>query len=361
MNLLVTGGCGFIGTNLVRHALLEGGHAVTNVDLLTYAGNRHSLSDLEGSAGYELVVADICDADAMREVFARVRPDAVLHLAAESHVDRSIDGPDAFVRTNVVGTSTLLQVALEHWRSLEPVEAAAFRFIHVSTDEVYGSLGANDAPFTEDTKYDPHSPYAASKAASDHLARAWHDTYGLPVIVTNCSNNYGPYQFPEKLIPVIVLKALAGEPIPVYGAGDNVRDWLYVEDHVRALLRVLKEGAPGRTYNIGGNNEMRNIDVVRRVCALLDEIAPAEDGRPYGTLITFVTDRPGHDKRYAIDATRITAELGWTPTADAEGALGATVRWYVEHRDWWERILRGEYRLERIGLGTAGADSEEGS
>ena len=350
MNLLITGGCGFIGTNLVRHAVCDCGHRVTVVDALTYAGNRYSLADLEGRDDYELVVADICDAAAMREVIGRVRPDAVMHLAAETHVDRSIDGPGAFVRTNVEGTFALLQAAEAYWRTLDPGAAAAFRFLHVSTDEVYGSLGPDDPAFTEETRYDPHSPYAASKAASDHLARAWHDTYGLPVLVTNCSNNYGPYQFPEKLIPVIILKALAGEPIPVYGAGDNVRDWLYVTDHARALLRVVEAGQPGRTYNIGGNNEMKNIDLVRRVCALLDEAAPAADGRPYAELITFVSDRPGHDKRYAIDASRIASELGWEPTADRDGALRATVRWYVENREWWERILRGEYRLERLGL-----------
>ncbi len=360
MKLLITGGCGFIGTNLVRHAVLEGGHSVTVLDLLTYAGNRHSLADLEGLPAYELVIADICDAGVLRQVFERVRPDAVLHLAAESHVDRSIDGPGAFVETNVVGTYTMLQAALEYWRTLDRDAADAFRFLHISTDEVYGSLGPDDAPFTEDTKYDPHSPYAASKAASDHLARAWHDTYGLPVLVTNCSNNYGPYQFPEKLIPVVVLKALAGEPIPVYGAGDNVRDWLYVEDHARALLRVLEGGVPGRTYNIGGNNEMRNIDLVRTLCRLLDELAPAADGRPYADLITFVADRPGHDKRYAIDASRIAAELDWSPTADPAGALRSTVEWYVQNRPWWESILRGEYRLQRIGLGSH-AGNEEGS
>jgi len=350
MNLLITGGCGFIGTNLVRHAVLEGGHRVTAVDLLTYAGNRHSLADFEGRDDYELVVADICDAAAMREVFERVRPDAVMHLAAESHVDRSIDGPGEFVHTNIHGTFVLLQAAEAYWRTLDADAASAFRFLHVSTDEVYGSLGPDDPAFTEETRYDPHSPYAASKAASDHLARAWHDTYGLPVLVTNCSNNYGPYQFPEKLIPVIALKALAGESIPVYGAGDNVRDWLFVEDHARALLRVVEAGEPGRTYNIGGNNEMKNIDLVRRVCALLDEVAPAADGRSYAELITFVTDRPGHDKRYAIDASRIRTELGWKPTADRDGALRATVQWYVENRDWWERILRGDYQLDRLGL-----------
>lgn len=358
MNLLITGGCGFIGTNLVRAAVLEHGHEVCNVDLLTYAGNRRSLEDLEGRPDYELVVADICDATAMRETFARVRPDAVLHLAAESHVDRSIDGPGAFVQTNVVGTYTMLQAALEYWRSLDPERAAAFRFLHVSTDEVYGSLGPDDAPFTEETRYDPHSPYAASKAASDHLARAWHDTYRLPVLVTNCSNNYGPYQFPEKLIPVVILKALAGQPIPVYGAGENVRDWLYVGDHAQALLQVLASGVPGRTYNIGGSNEMRNIDLVREVCTLLDELSPSTRGGSYAELITFVTDRPGHDQRYAIDASRIGTELGWAPTGDPEAALRQTVAWYVENRPWWEDILSGSYRLERIGLG---AEAGEGA
>ncbi len=350
VNLLITGGCGFIGTNLVRHAVLECGHRVTNVDALTYAGNRQSLADLESRDDYELVVADICDGQAMAALLDRVRPDAVMHLAAESHVDRSIDGPGAFVRTNIDGTFTLLEAAEKYWRGLDTDAAAAFRFLHVSTDEVYGSLGPDDPAFTEDTRYDPHSPYAASKAASDHLARAWFDTYGLPVIVTNCSNNYGPYQFPEKLIPVIILNALGGKPIPVYGAGDNVRDWLYVRDHARALLRALEVGRPGRTYNIGGNNEMKNIDLVRAVCALLDEISPAANGSRYSDLITFVADRPGHDRRYAIDASRARTELGWAPTAEPGVALRATVQWYVDNRAWWEAILSGDYRLDRIGL-----------
>lgn len=358
MNILVTGGCGFIGSNLVRHLVLDLGHSVTNVDVLTYAGNRHSLDDLDASDRYELVVADICDMEEMRAVLARTRPDTIMHLAAESHVDRSIDGPGAFVRTNVEGTFSLLQAALEYWRGLEPAKADAFRFLHVSTDEVYGSLGPADAPFTEETRYDPHSPYAASKASSDHLARAWNDTYGLPVLVTNCSNNYGPFQFPEKLIPVVILKTLAREPIPVYGAGDNVRDWLYVLDHVRALVAVLERGVVGRTYNVGGSNEMRNIDLVRAICRLVDEIAPSADGAASEDLITFVADRPGHDKRYAIDASRITAELGWRPTADPAAALRSTVAWYLGNRDWWESILRGEYRLERIGLGKSAEDEE---
>ncbi len=357
MRLLITGGCGFIGTNLVRHAVLECGHSVVNVDALTYAGNRRSLADLEGRDDYELVVADICDTETIAATLSRTQPDAILHLAAESHVDRSIDGPGAFVRTNIEGTFSMLQAAEAYWRALPAERAAAFRFLHVSTDEVYGSLGPDDPAFSEETRYDPHSPYAASKAASDHLARAWRDTYGLPVLVTNCSNNYGPYQFPEKLIPVIVLKALATQPIPVYGAGDNVRDWLFVTDHARALLRVLEAGTVGRTYNVGGDNEMRNIDLVRTVCAILDEIAPAADGRPYAELITFVTDRPGHDKRYAIDASRIRGELGWAPTADPDAALRETLAWYVENRAWWEDILSGDYRLDRIGLREA-ADAE---
>ncbi|MBS3956562.1 MAG: dTDP-glucose 4,6-dehydratase [Clostridiales bacterium] len=358
MNLLITGGCGFIGTNLVRLAVLEGGHSVTNVDLLTYAGNRGSLQNLEDRPDYKLVVADICDAATMREVFERVQPAAVLHLAAESHVDRSIDGPAEFVRTNIAGTFTMLDAATVYWRSLESERAGAFRFIHVSTDEVYGSLGPDDPPFCEETKYDPHSPYAASKAAADHLARAWHDTYGLPVIVTNCSNNYGPYQFPEKLIPVVILKALAGEPIPVYGVGDNVRDWLHVSDHARALLRILDAGEPGRTYNIGGANEMKNIDLVRRVCGHLDELMPRESGGSYAEQIEFVTDRPGHDKRYAIDGSRIRRELGWTPTQDPDTALRSTVHWYVEHQVWWQDILSGDYRLDRLGLGTLHGNKE---
>ena len=356
--LLVTGGCGFIGTNLIRHAVLEHEYSVCNVDLLTYAGNRASLMDLESSEGYQLIVADICDRAAMDDAFARFRPDAVLHLAAESHVDRSIDGPETFVRTNVMGTFTMLEAATAYWRSLD--DADAFRFIHISTDEVYGSLGPDDAPFTEDSRYDPHSPYAASKAAADHLARAWHDTYGLPVIVTNCSNNYGPFQFPEKLIPVVILNGLAGEPIPVYGTGDNVRDWLHVADHATALLRVAEAGVAGRTYNIGGANEMTNLDLVRRVCERLDAVAPRDDGRSFAEQIEFVADRPGHDKRYAIDATRIRRELGWEPTAQHDEALGETVRWYVENRAWWGSILRGQYRLERQGLG-ASPTSREGN
>ena len=378
MKILVTGGAGFIGSNLV-HLLVSKGHQVLNIDKLTYAGNPRSLADLEGNPSHHLLQADICDADAMRKAFADFRPDWVMHLAAESHVDRSIDGPGEFIQTNILGTYVLLQTALEYWRGLGDQRseardqrsevggqrseeiASSFRFLHVSTDEVYGSLGEQGL-FTETTPYDPHSPYSASKAASDHLARAWRDTYGLPVIVTNCSNNYGPFQFPEKLIPVVILKALRGEPIPVYGKGENIRDWLYVEDHAEALLAAISKGQPGETYNIGGNNEMRNIDLVRLLCRLLDEALAkcpelrtkhlTSDLRPptSESLITFVTDRPGHDLRYAIDATKIKNELGWEPKQDHESGFRKTVEWYLENEAWWQDILDGSYQLERIGL-----------
>jgi dTDP-glucose 4,6-dehydratase len=344
---LVTGGAGFIGSNLVRQLVLAG-QRVLNVDALTYAGNPESVADLLDRPGYEFLQADITDEAAMRAAFARFRPDAVLHLAAESHVDRSIDGPLEFIRTNVVGTGVLLQAALGYWQGLEPAARAAFRFVHVSTDEVYGSLGATGY-FTETTPYDPHSPYSASKAASDHLARAWGDTYGLPVLVTNCSNNYGPFQFPEKLIPVVILKALRGDPIPVYGKGENIRDWLHVEDHCRALQWVAATGVPGQTYNIGGGNEWRNIDLVRELCLHLDALQPRADGQSYATQITFVTDRPGHDLRYAIDAGKLQRELGWEPQWTAGDGFRATVQWYLENSAWWQRILDGSYRLERLG------------
>jgi dTDP-glucose 4,6-dehydratase len=363
MKILVTGGAGFIGSNLVR-LLVTRGHQILNIDKLTYAGNPRSLSDIEGNRNYQSLQADICDADAMRKAFADFRPDWIMHLAAESHVDRSIDGPGAFIQTNIFGTYVLLQAALEYWRDMrgrwsEEI-ASSFRFLHVSTDEVYGSLGETGL-FMESTPYDPHSPYSASKAASDHLARAWRDTYELPVIVTNCSNNYGPFQFPEKLIPVVILKALRGEPIPVYGTGENIRDWLYVEDHAEALLAAISKGKPGETYNIGGNNEMRNIDLVRLLCRLLDE---AFEKRPelrikYLTsglrpptsesLITFVTDRPGHDMRYAIDASKIKNELGWEPKQDHESGFRKTVEWYLDNETWWQNILDGSYQLERLG------------
>jgi dTDP-glucose 4,6-dehydratase len=348
MKILVTGGAGFIGSNLVKLLVHERGHEVINVDSLTYAGNLESLADLEGHPLHHFVQADICDASAMAALFAKFQPDGVMHLAAESHVDRSIDGPAAFIQTNIVGTFNLLQAAHVHYQSLKGSARERFRFLHVSTDEVYGSLGVI-GHFTETSAYDPHSPYSASKAASDHLARAWSDTYGLPVMVTNCSNNYGPYQFPEKLIPVVILKALRGEPIPVYGKGENIRDWLYVGDHADALHTVMTNGHPGQTYNIGGNNERRNIDLVHLLCGLLDELHPRADGRPYAEQITFVADRPGHDLRYAIDAGKIRSELGWTPKQDHSSGFRKTVQWYLENPSWIANILSGNYQLERLG------------
>lgn len=353
MKIIVTGGAGFIGSNLVR-LLVTRGHSVLNIDKLTYAGNRASLADLASHPCHEFLEADICDAATIQSAFARFRPDAVMHLAAESHVDRSIDGPMEFVQTNVVGTVTLLQAAREYI-STHNVPLSSFRFLHVSTDEVYGSLGETGR-FTETTAYDPHSPYSASKAASDHFARAWHDTYGLPVLVTNCSNNYGPFQFPEKLIPVVILKALRGDPVPVYGKGENIRDWLYVEDHAEALLTVLEKGRIGQTYNIGGDNEMRNIDLVRLLCRILDEHvdsgrlkADMRKGSSFADQITFVTDRPGHDLRYAIDASKIRTELGWAPKQDHQSGFRKTVAWYLENQPWWQDILSGDYKLERLG------------
>ncbi len=348
MRILVTGGAGFIGSNLTR-LLVAGGHAVTVVDKLTYAGNLSSLADLQGKPGFTFVHADICDAEAMRKAFADAQPEAVMHLAAESHVDRSIDGPGEFIATNVTGTFQLLQAALGYWRQLSGPPRDAFRFLHVSTDEVFGSLGPTDPAFNESTPYDPHSPYSASKASSDHLARSWMDTYGLPVVVTNCSNNYGPYQFPEKLIPVVILKCLRGEAIPVYGKGENIRDWLYVDDHARALLAAVEKGRPGRTYCIGGDNERRNIDLVKLLCSLLDEFRPRADGKPHDSAITYVTDRPGHDLRYAIDARRARAELGWSPQEDFQSGFRKTVRWYLDNPAWIQGILDGSYRLERLG------------
>ena len=346
MKILVTGGAGFIGSNLVR-LLVTRGYEILNIDKLTYAGNSESLSDLEGRPNYRFLKADICDGAAMQAAFSGFQPDSVMHLAAESHVDRSIDGPGTFIHTNILGTYTLLEAARNYVSTLD-LSQHSFRFLHVSTDEVYGSLG-DVGEFTEATSYDPRSPYSASKAASDHLARAWHHTYGLPVIVTNCSNNYGPYQFPEKLIPVVILKALRGESIPVYGKGENIRDWLYVEDHAAALITVLENGSFGETYNIGGNNEMRNIDLVHLLCSILDEIRPRADGRPYAEQITFVTDRPGHDLRYAIDSTKIRDQLGWSPRQDNESGFRKTVEWYLNNDAWWQNILDGSYQLVRLG------------
>lgn len=347
MKLLVTGGCGFIGSAVVRLAL-ERGHEVVNVDKLTYAANPANLPGAEGNPLYAFEKADICDRPEMDRIFAAYRPDAVMHLAAESHVDRSIDGPGDFIRTNLVGTFTLLEAARAHWSRLEGAAKAAFRFHHISTDEVFGALGP-EGKFTEETPYDPNSPYSASKAGSDHLARAWGETYGLPVLVTNCSNNYGPYHFPEKLIPLMILNALAGKPLPVYGKGENVRDWLFVEDHAAALLLVVEKGAPGETYNIGGNAEARNIDIVRALCRLLDERRP--EGAPHDRLIAFVADRPGHDFRYAIDASKIGRELGWAPTVTLEEGLARTVDWYLANEGWWRPLQERGEAAKRRGLG----------
>lgn len=349
MKILISGGAGFIGSNLVRRMVREG-HEILNLDKLTYAGNIESLSDIAGYHNYRFAKVDIVDAFEVAQTVNSFRPDAIMHLAAESHVDRSIDGPQQFIQTNVVGTGNLLQAALQYWRQLDQDRQLRFRFLHVSTDEVYGSLGP-EGKFTETTPYDPHSPYSASKAASDHLARAWHDTYGLPVMVTNCSNNYGPYQFPEKLIPVVIMKALRGEPIPVYGKGENIRDWLYVEDHCEALELVLQSGRPGQTYNIGGNNELRNIDLVHTLCDLLDELSSKNLSLqpPASSLITYVKDRPGHDLRYAIDATKITTELGWSPKQDQKSGFRRTVQWYLDNQPWWQKILSRDYQLSRRG------------
>ena len=340
MKILVTGGAGFIGSAVVRHAV-RAGHSVVNLDALTYAANPENVRPVANSPLYQFEHADIRDRATLDRIFEAHAPDAVMHLAAESHVDRSIDGPGDFVDTNITGTFNLLEAARAHW--VRQGRPEAFRFHHISTDEVYGTLGPT-GQFTEDTPYAPNSPYSASKAASDHLVRSWHETYGLPVLVTNCSNNYGPYHFPEKLIPVVILKALAGEPIPVYGAGENVRDWLYVEDHADALLTVLTRGAVGRTYNIGGENERRNIDLVRTICAILDEKRPKATA--YADQITFVTDRPGHDLRYAIDPTRIRTELGWRPSVTVEEGLARTVQWYLDNDAWWQPLQ------DRQGVGT---------
>jgi dTDP-glucose 4,6-dehydratase len=348
MRIIVTGGAGFIGSNLVR-SLVNSGEIVLNLDKLTYAGNLTSLNDVSGSQNYSFAQIDIVDGKAVQNAINEFRPDAVMHLAAESHVDRSIEKPSQFIETNVIGTFNLLQGALRYWKTLPATLAERFRFLHVSTDEVYGSLGSTGY-FTEDTPYDPHSPYSASKASSDHLARAWFDTYGLPVLVTNCSNNYGPYQFPEKLIPVVILKCLRGEPIPVYGKGENIRDWLYVEDHCDALKLVLNQGRPGQTYNIGGNNEIRNIDLVTSLCKILDDTQPSPTGNSYTECITFVTDRPGHDLRYAIDAAKIRDELGWSPKQTSTSGFLRTVRWYLDNKSWWQSILNNTYKLERLGL-----------
>lgn len=351
MRILVTGGAGFIGSALVRHLLTETQHEVLNVDKLTYAGNLESLAPVAASPRYRFLQADICDRAAMDEALRDFQPDAVMHLAAESHVDRSIDGPSAFIQTNIVGTYSLLESVRAYWLGLDRERKAAFRFHHISTDEVYGDLHGADDLFTETTPYAPSSPYSASKAASDHLVRAWSRTYGLPVLLTNCSNNYGPYHFPEKLIPLMILNALDGKPLPVYGNGQQIRDWLFVEDHARALMEVVTRGKLGETYNIGGHNEQKNLDVVRAICALLEELAPEKPAgvARYEDLITYVQDRPGHDLRYAIDAGKIERELGWTPRETFETGLRKTVRWYLDNREWCRHVQDGSYQGERLG------------
>lgn len=351
MRILVTGGAGFIGSALIRHLIETTAHEVLNLDKLTYAGNLESLSSIATNTRYEFVQADIADRATVDAVLERFAPHAIMHLAAESHVDRSIDGPAAFIETNIVGTYSLLEAARAYWAKLPAAEREAFRFHHVSTDEVYGDLHGVDDLFTETTPYAPSSPYSASKAASDHLVRAWHRTYGLPVLLSNCSNNYGPFQFPEKLIPLTILNALAGKPLPVYGNGLQVRDWLFVEDHARALLQVLCAGQVGETYNIGGHNEQKNIDVVRSICALLEELAPDHPAgvNHYADLISFVQDRPGHDQRYAIDASKIQRELGWTPAETFQSGLRKTVQWYLDNSEWCQHVQDGSYQGQRLG------------
>lgn len=353
MKILITGGAGFIGSAVVRHIINNTLDSVVNVDKLTYAGNLESLVSVESSKRYAFEQVDICDRNAIDAVFEKHQPDAVMHLAAESHVDRSIDGPAAFIETNIVGTYTLLESARAYWNKLDANRKSAFRFHHISTDEVYGDLEGTDDLFTETTSYAPSSPYSASKASSDHLVRAWQRTYGLPTLVTNCSNNYGPFHFPEKLIPLMILNALDGKALPVYGDGMQIRDWLFVEDHARALYKVATEGEIGETYNIGGNNEKANIEVVKTICSLLEELVPTkpEGVGQYQELITYVTDRPGHDVRYAIDASKIERELGWKPEETFESGIRKTVEWYLNNKEWWSRVLDGSYSRERLGAG----------
>ncbi|GAD79626.1 dTDP-glucose 4,6-dehydratase [Vibrio ezurae] len=357
MKILVTGGAGFIGSAVVRHIIQNTSDSVINVDSLTYAGNLESLQDVDSNERYAFEQVNICDRSQLDRVFAEHKPDAVMHLAAESHVDRSIDGPAAFIETNIVGTYTLLEATRAYWNGLDEADKTAFRFHHISTDEVYGDLEGTDDLFTETTSYEPSSPYSASKASSDHLVRAWLRTYGLPTIVTNCSNNYGPYHFPEKLIPLMILNALDGKALPVYGDGMQIRDWLFVEDHARALYKVVTEGVVGETYNIGGHNEKANIEVVKTICSLLEELVPTNCHSRAGgnlggfeSLITYVTDRPGHDARYAIDASKIERELGWTPEETFESGIRKTVEWYLNNKEWWSRVLDGSYAGERLGV-----------
>lgn len=350
-SILVTGGAGFIGSAVVRHLISESTYRVINVDALTYAGNLATVSEVSDNERYHFEHVNICDAQEVRRLFQEYRPGAVIHLAAESHVDRSIDGPAEFIQTNIVGTYTLLEESRRFLSEIDEADRSRFRFHHVSTDEVFGSLGETGA-FTESSPYQPNSPYSASKASSDHLVRAWSETFGLPTLISNCSNNYGPYQFPEKLIPVVISKAIGNSPIPVYGAGENIRDWLYVEDHARALVLIATTGETGRTYNVGGNSEKTNLEVVRSICQILDRVRPRSDGKSYSEQITFVEDRPGHDFRYAIDASRIQSELGWTPRETFESGMEKTIEWYLKHGDWVKEALAGSYGGERLGLAT---------
>lgn len=349
--VIVTGGAGFIGSSVVRKFISETDYTVVNIDKLTYAGNLNSLAEARMSHRHLFERMDVCRKDEIRRIFSTHKPCAIMHLAAESHVDRSIDGPGEFISTNIIGTYTLLEIAREYWGALDAHTRSSFRFHHISTDEVYGSLGENGF-FTESTPYRPNSPYSASKAASDHLVRAWHKTYGLPIVISNCSNNYGPYQYPEKLVPLMIHKARAGEPLPIYGKGDNIRDWLYVDDHADALIKIMREGVPGEVYNVGGHNEKTNLEVVEEICALLDELSPRTDGQRYSEQISFVADRPGHDKRYAIDSGKIERELGWRPSETFKSGLRKTVEWYLVNQAWCNEAMR-HYRGERLGAGGA--------
>ena len=351
MKILVTGGAGFIGSAVIRHIIHNTDDEVLNIDKLTYAGNLESLKDIDQNARYSFQQIDICDKEALEQAFDSFKPNLVMHLAAESHVDRSIDGPSEFINTNIVGTYHLLEVARQYWQNLDDIGKQKFKFHHISTDEVYGDLEGTTDLFTETTSYAPSSPYSASKASSDHLVRAWHRTYGFPILVTNCSNNYGPYHFPEKLIPLVILNALDGKALPIYGKGNQIRDWLFVEDHARALYKVVTEGKVGETYNIGGHNEKQNIEVVKTICRILDELKPQENGQPYESLIAFVKDRPGHDLRYAIDASKIAHELNWTPTETFDSGIRKTVEWYLNNMEWCSRVQDGSYQRERLGAG----------